>query len=151
MSTYVSAVGEMERRQSINRERYRETITKQKGITMNQTNSARDRETAGTGGGGSRHLGRGDDTVGNPHRAQISRSTISQFELFELILLLKLDTVPWRAIRSNSISVSSTLLPMNTSRCSSSSSASSPWWASCSSARLPALTACCLNLHGWIV
>ena len=32
------------------------------------------------------NLGRGDDTVGNPHRAQIS-----QFELFELILLLKLD------------------------------------------------------------
>ena len=31
-------------------------------------------------------IGRGDDTVGNPHRAQIS-----QFELFELILLLKLD------------------------------------------------------------
>ena len=31
-------------------------------------------------------LGRGDETVGNPHRAQIS-----QFELFELILLLKLD------------------------------------------------------------
>ena len=30
--------------------------------------------------------GRGDDTVGNPHRAQISR-----FELFELILLSKLD------------------------------------------------------------
>ena len=29
---------------------------------------------------------RGDDTVGNPHRAQIS-----QFELFERILLLKLD------------------------------------------------------------
>ena len=29
---------------------------------------------------------RGDDTVGNPHRTQIS-----QFELFELILLLKLD------------------------------------------------------------
>ena len=28
----------------------------------------------------------GDDTVGNPHRARIS-----QFELFELILLLKLD------------------------------------------------------------
>ena len=28
-------------------------------------------------------LGRGDDVVGNPHRAQISR-----FELFELILLL---------------------------------------------------------------
>ena len=31
-------------------------------------------------------LGRGDDTVGSPHRAQISR-----FELFELILLSKLD------------------------------------------------------------
>ena len=31
-------------------------------------------------------FGTGDDTVGNPHRAQIS-----QFELFELILLLKLD------------------------------------------------------------
>ena len=31
-------------------------------------------------------IGRGDDTVGNPHRAQMS-----QFELFELILLLKLD------------------------------------------------------------
>ena len=31
-------------------------------------------------------LGRGDDRVGNPHRAQVS-----QFELFELILLLKLD------------------------------------------------------------
>ena len=32
------------------------------------------------------HIGRGDDKVGNPHRAQIS-----QFELFELVLLLKLD------------------------------------------------------------
>ena len=31
-------------------------------------------------------FGREDDTVGNPHRAQIYR-----FELFELILLLKLD------------------------------------------------------------
>ena len=31
-------------------------------------------------------IGRGDDTVGNPHRAQIHR-----FELFELILLAKLD------------------------------------------------------------
>ena len=30
--------------------------------------------------------GRGDDAIGNPHRAQISR-----FEFFELILLLKLD------------------------------------------------------------
>ena len=32
-----------------------------------------------------RAIGRGDDAVGNPQRAQIS-----QFELFELILLLKL-------------------------------------------------------------
>ena len=31
-------------------------------------------------------FGRWDDTVGNPHRAQIS-----QFELSELVLLLKLD------------------------------------------------------------
>ena len=31
-------------------------------------------------------VGRGDDTVGDPHRAGIS-----QLELFELILLLKLD------------------------------------------------------------
>ena len=31
-------------------------------------------------------VGRGDDTVGNPHRAQIV-----QFELFDFILLLKLD------------------------------------------------------------
>ena len=31
-------------------------------------------------------FGRGDETVGNPHRAQIS-----QFEFFELTLLLKLD------------------------------------------------------------
>ena len=33
-----------------------------------------------------RHSERGDDTVGNPHRARIS-----QFELFELALVLKLD------------------------------------------------------------
>ena len=31
-------------------------------------------------------IGRGDDAIGNPHRAQMS-----QFEFFELILLLKLD------------------------------------------------------------
>ena len=31
-------------------------------------------------------FGRGDDTVGNPHRAQMSH-----FELFELILLFQLD------------------------------------------------------------
>ena len=34
----------------------------------------------------SQYFGRGDDTVGNPHRAEIYR-----FELFELFLLLKLD------------------------------------------------------------
>ena len=33
-----------------------------------------------------RYIGRGDDTVGNPHGAQKS-----QFDLFELILLSKLD------------------------------------------------------------
>ena len=53
-----------------------------------------------------RSFGRGDGAVGNPHRAQISRfefcsssnfsirafrAQISQFELFELILLSKLD------------------------------------------------------------
>ena len=43
---------------------------------------------------------------GDPHRAQTS-----QLELFELILLLKLDRVPCRAIRGNSISVNSTLHP----------------------------------------
>ena len=48
-------------------------------------------------------VGRRDDTVGNPCRSQISR-----FELFEIILLLRLDTVPCRAIRGNSISVDST-------------------------------------------
>ena len=31
-------------------------------------------------------LGRGDDTIGNPHRIQFH-----QFELFELLLLFKLD------------------------------------------------------------
>ena len=56
-------------------------------------------------------LGRGDDTVGNPHRAQISQ--------FELVLLLKLDKQfpverfeASRAIRGSSISVSSTLPPL---------------------------------------
>ena len=52
-------------------------------------------------------FGRGDATFGNPHRAQIS-----QLELSELILLLKLDTVTCRAIRGSSISVNSTLPPL---------------------------------------
>ena len=53
-------------------------------------------------------LGRGADTGGNPRRARIS-----QFELFELVLLSKLirQTVPCGAIRGNSISVNSTLPP----------------------------------------
>ena len=61
-----------------------------------------------------RCFGRGGEMVGNPHRAQIS-----QFELFELILLLKLDKrfpveqfEASRAIRGSSISVSSTLPPL---------------------------------------
>ena len=59
-------------------------------------------------------FGRGDDTVGDPHRARNYR-----FELFELVLLLKLDKqLPVeqfeasRAIRGSSISVSSTLPPL---------------------------------------
>ena len=55
-------------------------------------------------------LGRGDNTVGNPHRAQTS-----QYELSEFLLLLKLDEQfpveqfeAGRAIRGSSISVSST-------------------------------------------
>ena len=54
-------------------------------------------------------FGRGDDTVGNPHRGQIY-----QFELFELVLLPKLDKrfqveqfEASRAIRGSSISVNS--------------------------------------------
>ena len=72
-------------------------------------------------------LGRGDDTVGNAHRAQIC-----QFEMFELILLLKVDTVPRRAVRGNGISVNSTLPhPRNVSpqRCPPACSCShTPWW-----------------------
>ena len=50
-------------------------------------------------------VGRGDDTDGNPDRAQIS-----QFELFELVLLWNLhtQTAPCRAVRGSSISVNST-------------------------------------------
>ena len=54
-------------------------------------------------------IGRGDDTVGNPHRAQIS-----QFELFELILLLKFDkrfpVEQFEAAASQSAAVPSPLL-----------------------------------------
>ena len=60
-------------------------------------------------------IGRGDDTVGNPHRAQIC-----QFDVFELMFLSMRafrvyplvetrHTAPCRAIRGSSISVSSTL------------------------------------------
>ena len=53
-----------------------------------------------------RCIGRGDDAVVNPHRAEIV-----QFELLELILLLKLGKQfsSRRAIRGNIISVNSTL------------------------------------------
>ena len=47
-------------------------------------------------------IGRGDDTVGNPHRAQIS-----QLGFFELIEIKQ--TVPCRAIRGDGNSVNSTL------------------------------------------
>ena len=43
-------------------------------------------------------FGRGDDAIGNAHRAQIV-----QFELFELILLLKLDKQLSIAIRADGI------------------------------------------------
>ena len=41
-------------------------------------------EAAGGAGPPEAEIRRGDDTVGNPHRAQIS-----QFELFEFVLVLK--------------------------------------------------------------
>ena len=68
-------------------------------------------------------FGRGHDTVGNPHRAQmykfeIFRAQIVQFELFELIFLFELDKQfpveqfeARRAIRADSTSVRSTLSP----------------------------------------
>ena len=58
-------------------------------------------------GCGSPRFRGGDDTVGNPHRAQIS-----QFELFELILFLTLtsDSLS-RAIRADSVSVNGILPP----------------------------------------
>ena len=46
-------------------------------------------------------FGRGDDTVGDPHRAQISQFEL--FELFELILSLKLNRrFPVEQIRGRS-------------------------------------------------
>ena len=60
------------------------------------------------GGPMGQSFGRGDDMVGDPHQAQIGK-----FDLFELILLFKLDTVPCRAIRGIGISVNSTLPPLN--------------------------------------
>ena len=62
-----------------------------RGPHPHQDVRARDDEPAGGLGSlpslrpGPPNFGRGDDTVGNPHRAQIY-----QFELFELILALKL-------------------------------------------------------------
>ena len=52
-------------------------------------------------------FGRGDDAVGNPHRTQIS-----QFELFECVMLFEIrQTLLCRAIRDNSISVNSIFPP----------------------------------------
>ena len=48
-------------------------------------------------------LGRGEDTVGHPHRAQIV-----QFELFELFDRIEIrQTILYRTIRANSISINS--------------------------------------------
>ena len=53
-------------------------------------------------------FGSGDDAVGNPHRAQLV-----PFELFELYPLIESrQAVPCRAIRGDSISVNSTLPPL---------------------------------------
>ena len=70
-------------------------------------------------------FGRGDDTVGNPHRAQIYQFELVELKLsnlsfFGFVLVLKLDKQfpveqfeASRAIRGSSISVSSTLPPLN--------------------------------------
>ena len=58
-------------------------------------------------------FGKGDDTVGNPHRAQIS-----QFELFELILLLKLDKqLPVEQLEATASQSTVLSLPLRTSCC----------------------------------
>ena len=65
------------------------TQTTQRASTTHETSSANRsgvRDPRGAPRGDFGFVRRGDDTVGNPHRAQIS-----QFELFELILLSKLD------------------------------------------------------------
>ena len=51
-------------------------------------------------------LGRGVDTVGNPHRAQISL-----FDLFELVLLLKVDKQSSTEQLEPTVSQSSTVSP----------------------------------------
>ena len=51
------------------------------------------------------NLVRGDDTVGDPHRAQISQA----FRAYPLIEIRQ--TILYRAIRGNRISVNSTLPP----------------------------------------
>ena len=51
---------------------------------------------------------KGDDTIGNPYRTQISH--IRYFGAYPLIEIRQ--SVPYRAIRGNSISVSSTFLPL---------------------------------------
>ena len=52
-------------------------------------------------------VGRGDDTVGNPHRAQ--NFSIRTFRAYPLVEIRQ--TVPCRAIRGDSISVNSTPPP----------------------------------------
>ena len=52
-------------------------------------------------------IGRGDDTAGNPRRAQISR-----FELFEFCYIVGIiQTNIYRAIRANSISINGIFPP----------------------------------------
>ena len=73
--------------------------------------------------GRGRRLGRGDETVGSPHRAQIS-----ELELFEPIPLTAIkQTAPCRAIRGNGISVYSTLPPSLAALRSRATGARRPW------------------------
>ena len=55
-------------------------------------------------------VGRGDDTVGNPHRSIFSIRAFRAYPLIEIR-----QTVLCRAIRGNSISVNSTLPPLSIS------------------------------------
>ena len=90
------------------RERYRYTF-REIWISKNTTNKPNKNRRAAPGGttraGPTARLGRGDDTVGNPRRARISR-------FFEFVLLPKLDKqLPVEQFEETVFSVNSTLPP----------------------------------------